>query len=89
MMIKEILGNSNSPDHPKLNDRQKEFIRGCTGSQLLDHQFLNEKLSTLSIGSRNIPSTENVENGSNERANYRIDTKIINQGWHQRETEWQ
>ena len=49
MMIKEILGNSNSPDHPKLNDRQKEFSRGCTGSQLLDHQFLNEKLSTLSV----------------------------------------
>lgn len=49
MISKEILENSNSPGHPKLNDRQKEFIRGCTGSQLLDHQFLNSKLSTLSV----------------------------------------
>jgi hypothetical protein len=49
MMIEEMLENSNSPGHPKLNDRQKEFIRGCTESQLLDHQFLTSKLSTLNV----------------------------------------
>jgi hypothetical protein len=49
MLIESMLEDSNSPGQPKLNDRQKEFIRGCTKSQLLNQQFLALKLTELNV----------------------------------------
>jgi len=51
MIVDSMLKNSNDPRHPspKLNKKQKDFIQGCTQSQLLDVQFLTTKMTELGV----------------------------------------